>query len=116
MSSGNLKSGRKSGRCRAESPIAQSAGLQPASALRFIEKPRGLKGRPQILFLEISRNFSKYGDIVLTDGLSGIESWKTARIAGGPSGRGLFSLPHRGEPLCFARAAFQAEDFSHANR
>jgi len=32
----------------------------------------------------------------------------TARIAGGPSGRGLFSVPHRGEPLCFVRAAFQA--------
>ncbi len=46
--------------------------------------------------------------LFLTNGMSGTEGDETARIAGGPSGRGLSSMPHRAEPLCFVRAAFQA--------
>ena len=50
--------------------------------------------------------------LFLTNGMSGTEGGETARIAGGPSGRGLSSMPHRAdaraEPLCFVRAAFQA--------
>jgi hypothetical protein len=41
--------------------------------------------------------------------MSGIEGCETARIAGDLSGRSVFSLPHRAEALCFARAAFQAD-------